>query len=59
MGWCAIDFCNEVWDIVKKYIPKDKKTKVARAIYDKFRDYDMDDCCGDTEIEKYVSPDED
>lgn len=54
MGWCAIDFCDDIWKIVKSYIPKDKRSKIALKIFDKFRDHDMDDCCGDSSIEKAI-----
>jgi hypothetical protein len=55
MGWCAIDFCNDVWEIVNKYVPEKDKKKVATKIYKRFRNEDMDDICGDTPIEKYIS----
>lgn len=58
MGWCAIEFCDDIWKIVRKYIPKDKKAKVACRIYNKFREHDMDDCCGDSDIEKYIPREE-
>lgn len=52
MGWCAIDFCNDIWEIVKKEIPKDKHRHIAKKIYMRFEDEDMDDCYGESCIEK-------
>lgn len=52
MGWCAIDFCNKVWELVKPYIPTEKKKEIARALIAEFENYDMDDMCGDSEVEK-------
>ncbi|MGD9152395.1 MAG: hypothetical protein PVG30_01890 [Gammaproteobacteria bacterium] len=51
MGWCAIDFCNDVWSLFKKYVPKKQQKRVAKKLIEMFEEYDMDDMCGDSEVE--------
>ena len=51
MGWCAIDFCNNVWSLFKKYVPAKQQKTVARKLIEMFQEYDMDDMCGDSEVE--------
>ena len=52
MGWCAIDFCNDIWKIVEKDIPIYRRQYIAKAIYERFREEDMDDIYGQSKIEK-------
>jgi hypothetical protein len=64
MGWCAIDFCNNVWRLFKKYVPEDQQKIIANKLIEMFQEYDMDDMCGDSEVEidadiKYEDEDED
>jgi hypothetical protein len=54
MGWCAIDFCNDIWILVRDEIKEENQRKIAEKIIDRFYEEDMDDCCGDTEIEKVL-----
>jgi putative lipoic acid-binding regulatory protein len=43
MGWASgSELADDVWKVVKKYIPKDKKKEVAIKIVDLFQDYDAD-----------------
>jgi hypothetical protein len=51
MGWCAIDFCNNVWSLFKKYVPVKHQKTIARKLIEMFQEYDMDDMCGDSEVE--------
>lgn len=51
MGWCAIYFCDQVWKLFKKYVPKGQQKIVAQKLFDLFRSYDMDDMCGDSQVE--------
>lgn len=59
MGWCAIEFCDDIWKIVKKEIPKEKQKKIALKIYNRFIDEDMDDICGESNIEKVANVNQD
>jgi hypothetical protein len=52
MGWNAIDFCNDIWELVEKDIPIYKRQAVAKAIYKRFREEDMADIYGESRIEK-------
>lgn len=54
MGWCAIEFCNDIYLIVKDEVAKKKQKEIAKKIYERFLEEDMDDCCGDSEIEKIL-----
>lgn len=51
MGWCAIDFCNNVWRLFKKYAPKNQQETIAKKLIELFQEYDMDDMCGDSKVE--------
>jgi hypothetical protein len=43
MGWCSGSFmADELWDDIRKYIPKAKRKLVANKIYDVFSDHDAD-----------------
>jgi hypothetical protein len=59
MGWCAISFCDDIWKLVKKEIPKEKYQSIAKKIYLRFEQEDMDDCCGESEIEKAANINQD
>jgi hypothetical protein len=50
----GINFCNDIWLIVKKEIPKEKQKKIAMKIYKRFDEEYMDNLCGDTEIGKLL-----
>jgi 16S rRNA C1402 N4-methylase RsmH len=44
MGWCTGSYmANDIWAIVKKYIPEKDKKKIAKKIVDIFRNEDADD----------------
>lgn len=43
MGWCSGSrIAEDLWEIIKEYIPEDKKLPVAKIIYELFCDYDAD-----------------
>lgn len=43
MGWSGGSYVAEqVWDLIKDFIPKNKKKKVAREIIDIMEDQDCD-----------------
>ena len=53
MGWASgSELAEEIWDIVKKYIPKNKKKKVAKQLVEAFEDRDCDTMCEAEELFK-------
>ncbi len=43
MGWCSgSQLAEELWEEIKKHIPKKKRQKLAKKIYDMFCDLDAD-----------------
>jgi hypothetical protein len=43
MGWAnGSELAEGIWLEIRKYIPKDKKQKVARKLIDMFEDMDCD-----------------
>lgn len=56
MGWCSGSYIAEdMWDIVREFIPIDKKPEVAKKIVDRFCDEDADDW-GDGELVMLAHP---
>jgi hypothetical protein len=52
MGWCnGSEISIDVWDIVREYIPKDKRKELATEMLDLFTGYDADWYCGDSNLE--------
>ena len=44
MGWASgSHLAEDVWKIIKKFIPEDQKQTIAKKIYDKFCEGDADD----------------
>ena len=52
MGWCAIDFCDNVWKLFVKYVPKKERKEMALELIKMFQAEDMDDMCCDSSVEK-------
>lgn len=53
MGWCQGTYlANEIYLIIREFIPKDKRKEISRKIYEKFCDEDADGWCGETKLEK-------
>ena len=43
MGWSGgTGLAEDVWDLVRKYIPEEERQKIAKKIYDMFCDMDAD-----------------
>lgn len=50
MGWCSgAEVADDVWEVVKEHIPKEKRQKVAKALVDVFESHDCD-CMEDTKV---------
>lgn len=43
MGWCGSELADDVWKTVRKYVPKEKRAKIAREIKQQFVYQDCDD----------------
>lgn len=44
MGWCNGSYLAEdIWQLIKEYLPEDKKPEIAKEIYNLFCDMDADD----------------
>jgi hypothetical protein len=44
MGWASGSYlCDDVWTLVKRYIPEDKRKRLAGKLIDIFDDHDADD----------------
>ena len=52
MGWCAISFCDDIWNMFKEFIPEEKRKEMALKLIGRFEDEDMDDMCCDSSVEK-------
>jgi hypothetical protein len=53
MGWAnGSELAKEVYDLVRSYLPENKRKKVATKFYDLFTDMDADDFSGDSNLEK-------
>lgn len=43
MGWgSGVDVAEDVWDLLKKYVPKNKRKEAARAVIEIFENHDCD-----------------
>lgn len=43
MGWSAgSELAQDVWDLVRPYIPEAKRKEIAKSICDRFGDHDCD-----------------
>lgn len=43
MGWCSgSNLADEIYNKIRKYIPKDKRKEIATMIYNMFCDQDAD-----------------
>lgn len=52
MGWSGgSPLAWYIWDLVRQYIPLEKRREVALAIYDRFCDEDADDWDGTSQLE--------
>jgi len=40
-----------VWSLFKKYALKNQQETIAKKLIELFQEYDMDDMCGDSEVE--------
>lgn len=48
MGWASgSELAEETWELVREFIPKNKRREVAEAFLDAFRNRDADDWNGD------------
>jgi hypothetical protein len=53
MGWCSGSYlADDIYNIVRKYIPKNKRKEIANKIYDMFCDQDADSWKEDMNIIK-------
>lgn len=53
MGWAAgSGLADEVWGIVREFVPPHKRKAIAREIIEIFEGEDADDWCGDMLIEE-------
>jgi len=53
MGWSSgVDLACDTYDLVRKFIPKEKRKKIARKIHELFLQYDADGWDGNSHIEK-------
>ena len=53
MGWCSgTELAIEVWNIIGEFVPKNKRKKIAKKIYNLFCDYDADCWDGDSQLER-------
>jgi hypothetical protein len=61
MGWCSGSWlADDVWKVVKKYIPEKDKKRIARKIVDLFNGHDADDWCSvENDLYKTADIDED
>ena len=52
MGWASgSGLACEVYDLVRGYVPEEKRQEVAKGIFDLFREHDADDWDGSSELE--------
>lgn len=40
-----------MWSLFKKYALKNQQETIAKKLIELFQEYDMDDMCGDSEVE--------
>ena len=65
MGWArGAEIAEEVWDLFKKHIPKEKRKKMANKLIDLFEGHDCDAIHSDApdlakEADRYQNDDED
>lgn len=53
MGWASGSYLAvDVWDLVRDEIPEEKRRKLAKKIYDMFRNMDADAWDGDSQLEQ-------
>ncbi|OFW61804.1 MAG: hypothetical protein A2Z35_06110 [Actinobacteria bacterium RBG_19FT_COMBO_36_27] len=52
MGWCAINFCDNIWNLFVKYIPKKERKEIALELIKMFEARDMDDGYCESSVEK-------
>ena len=44
MGWAGgSSLANDIWVLVRKFVPESQRSQVARLIIDRFKDEDADD----------------
>lgn len=52
MGWAAgSELAQELYIVVRKYLPEDARKDVATQFYNTFGDYDADDWDGTSQLE--------
>lgn len=53
MGWASgSGLAEEIWDKVRRYVPKEERSRMAEEIYDLFVAQDADDWCDDDQLIK-------
>ena len=56
MGWCEGSYiANDIWKLVKDFVPENQRQQIARAIVDRFEDEDAD--CWDYDMNIVVDGD--